>query len=130
DVKDFDPLTAVVNAMNGLQAGERIVYSIFVAGATAKAHERGQQLITRSTITPFDYFSGQGLQRIATLKSLNLDRVAEYVPKDQTIAEEKLRHPLFQSLCMLQVDSPEYLRVLPLAQNVDSQLYGFAHSPY
>src|SRR5690606_23925361 len=90
DVKDFNPLTAVVNAMNGLQAGERIIYSIFVAGATAKAHERGQQLITRSTITPFDYFSGQGLQRIATLKSLNLDRVAEYVPKDQTIAEEKL----------------------------------------
>lgn len=130
DVKDFNPLTAVVNAMNGLQAGERIIYSIFVAGATAKAHERGQQLITRSTITPFDYFSAQGLQRIATLKSLNLDRVAEYVPKDQTVAEEKLRHPLFQSLCMLQVDSPEYLRVLPLAQNVDSQLYGFAHSPY
>jgi hypothetical protein len=130
DVKDFNPLTAVVNAMNGLQAGERIIYSIFVAGATAKAHERGQQLITRSTITPFDYFSGQGLQRIATLKSLNLDRVAEYVPKDQTIAEEKLRHPLFQSLFTLQVDSPEYLRVLPLAQNVDSQLYGFAHSPY
>ena len=130
DIKDFNPLAAVVSAMNGLQEGERVIYSIFVAGAARHAHERGQQLITKSTITPFDYFSGQGLQRIATLKSLNLDRVDKYVPEDQKVGEEKLKHPLYQSVFMIQVDSEAKERILPLAQNMDSQLYGFARAPY
>jgi hypothetical protein len=130
DVKDFDPLTTVVSAMNGLQEGERIVYTLFVAGGSPNAHERGKQLITTSTITPFDYFSGQGLQRIATLKSLNLDRIEKYVPMDQKVGEEKLRHALYQALFAVQVDSPIEERILTLGQNIDSQLYGFAHLPY
>src|SRR5690606_41175586 len=56
DVKDFDPLTTVISALNGLQTGERIVYNLFIAGASPNAHEVGQKLISRSTITPFDYF--------------------------------------------------------------------------
>lgn len=130
DVKDFDPLTTVISALDGLQAGERISYTLFVAGASPNAHEKGQRLVSRSTITPFDYFSGQGLQWIATAKSLNLDTVPRYVPEDQTIAEDKLKYPLYQALFMLQVDSPIKERLLPLAQNIDSQLYGFARPPY
>ena len=130
DIKDFDPLTTVVSAMNGLEVNERIIHSIFVAGAAPNAHERGERLITKSTITPFDYFSGQGLRRIATLKAMNLERVEKYVPEDQKVSEEKLKNPLYQALFAVQVDSPSEERILALATNVDSQLYGFARSPY
>ncbi len=130
DVKDFDPLTAIVSAMNGLQSGERIIYSVFVAGAAIDAHRRGQRLITQSTIKPRDYLTGRGWRRIAAIKSLNLEYVDKYVPKDQEVGEEKLRHPLFQALFTLQIDSPEEDRILSLATNIDSQLYGFARSPY
>lgn len=130
DVKDLDPLTTVISALNGLRAGERIVYNVFVAGASPNAHEVGQKLISRSTITPFDYFSGQGLQWIATANSLNLDTVPKYVPEDQSLAEDKLKNPLYQALFLVQVDSPVQERLLPLAQNVDSQLYGFSRAPY
>lgn len=130
EVKEFDPLTAVISAMNGLQTDERVIYSVFVAGESRGAREVGRRLLTKSTITPFDYFSGSGLRYIATVKALDMERVDRYIPEDQKVGEGKLKHPLFQSLFAVQVDSPTRERLLPLATNIDSQLYGFARSPY
>ncbi len=130
EVKEYDPLTTIASAMNALQPGERIIASVFVAGASRNAHKRGERMLTTSTIMPFDYFSGQGLHRIATLKALELDRAAKFVPRDQQVGEEKLRHPLYQCLFGIQIDSPVKDRILQLAQNIDGQLYGFASAPY
>jgi len=130
DIRDFDPLTAIVSAMNGLEAGERIIQTIFVPGDAPNAHKKGYRLITKSTISPFDFFTGRGLRRIAALKAMNLERVEKYVPNDQKLSEEKLKNSLYQALFAVQIDSPSKERILALATNVNSQLYGFTRSIY
>ena len=130
EISDFDPLTSIVSAMNGLAEGERISTNLFVVGEVSDAQPYGERLLRRSTIKATDYLSINGFRTIAHLKSTGLDRVDRYVSRDQKVLEEKLRHPLYQALFMVQLDSPDRQRVLALAQNLDSQLYGIANNPY
>ncbi len=130
DVGDFDPLTSLVSSMNGLVEGERVSTNLFVVGEMADAQKHGERLLRRTTIKPTDYLSINGFRTISTLKSAGLDTVERYAPRDQKVLEEKLRHPLYQAAYIVQVDSPHKDRLLSLAQNLDSQMYGFSRSPY
>lgn len=130
EVQGLDPLTAITNAMNGLREHERMSFNLFVVGDHTDAHAVGERLIRTSTIRPLDFLSINGIRTVAALKSWGLDTVEKYVPRDQKVLEEKLRHPLYQAVFMVQVDSPDKDRLLPLAQNLDSQMYGFSRSPY
>lgn len=130
DVKDFNPLAGVVNAMNGLEQGERITFNLFVVGVHPTAHEEGEAMTRQSTIRWTDYLTIRGWRTIAYLKSTGLDTVERYVPRDQKVVEDKLRELLYQSLIAIQVDSTSDNRVVELVDTVDSQMFGFAHMPY
>lgn len=130
EVSDFDPLTSIVSAMNGLAEGERVSTNLFVVGEVTDAQKHGERLLRRSTIKATDYLSINGFRTISALKSTGQDTVERYVPRDQKMLEEKLRHPLYQAVFLVQIDSPDKSRLLSLAQNLDSQMYGFARSPY
>ncbi len=58
----FDPLVALTQAMNGLQAGERIRISLGILGVAQGAHKRGEALITQSTIHPLQWATGAGFR--------------------------------------------------------------------
>ncbi|MBC7292572.1 MAG: hypothetical protein H5T84_00450, partial [Thermoleophilia bacterium] len=96
DLKGFDPLAAVTQAMSGLQAGERITYSVVMSVPADYAHALGEKMITTSTIHPLQFVSTTGLNLIADAAAGPRGRVEKYRASDRVVAEQKLNRPLYQ----------------------------------
>src|SRR5258708_10938665 len=55
DLKRLDPLAAITQEMTNLQAGERIIYTLFISGSANFARREGQKLTTTSAILPWEF---------------------------------------------------------------------------
>ena len=107
DIKDSDPLAALVHAMSHLRAGERISYTVAVLDVAANAYKAGQEQITRKI------YDG--------LLSLVFPRKEpRYQPQIQRVLEEKLATRLYRCLVFIQFDTPDAARI-PELLVVDSQ---------
>ena len=81
DLKSFDPLISMAQAMNTLQQNECMTYTIFVAGFAKSASEVGVELIETELDT-------------------------EYSSKFLNEMKRKLANPLFNVLAMVEVETP------------------------
>lgn len=132
DVKELDPLAGVVSALSGIPDGLRVTFNIFVVGSHPDAYIEGEQVIHPSTIRWFDYLTVRGLRRVMVLRALGHDIADRYEVRDQRVVEDKLREGLYQAMVAVQVDGIDTLPqiTIQVAQNIDSQMLGFAHMPY
>jgi hypothetical protein len=130
DADEVDPLTTLVEAMRGLQPGERITYTVAVRGYSSAAYHKGQELITTSTIHPVQFFSNAGLADAFGKMMAGQDRVEKYVPRDQKVLEDKLRQKLYATALLIQVDSPDPGRLEDLLIHIDTTMTHFTRMPY
>src|SRR5262249_46922971 len=104
DFKSFDPLNALTQAMNGLLPGERVTYSLALAGSAQAAYKAGERLITQSTIHPLQLTTRYGVGNAIGKVLSGTDRMDKFEYRDQKILEDKLREKLFYAYLFIQVD--------------------------
>jgi len=126
----FDPLNAFSQAMNGLQEGEQVIYTLVNLGMSRDAHRRGQRLVTTSTIHPLQWASVKGARFALQRKLAGIDRTTKYVARDQRVLEEKLGQKLYDCALLLQIDAPTSERLVELLVALDAQFSHFANLPY
>lgn len=130
DIKDADPLTALTQAITALQPGERVDFTLTIAGQAVDAYQWGEKLITQSTIHPLMVLS-RGGAGVALGRSLSgHDRTQKFVYRDQKVFEDKLREKLYYAYVIIQIDAPTQERVAQIAALVDTQISYFARMPY
>jgi hypothetical protein len=129
EVKDPDPLALVAQAMNDLQVGERIVYTLIVVGASDGAYNEGRQMVTQSSHHALQYLAKGGVTQAAVRKAVGKDRIDKYVPQLQRVFEEKLANALYQAAFFVQIETPNKDRIRHLAL-VNSQIALFTRYPY
>lgn len=117
DLREPDPLAAVVQAMSGLQADERIIYTLTVVGIADYAYKEGEKLITRNV------YDG------SLLGLLRPQKVDRFIPEEQRVFAAKLGQRLYQCLLTVQIDAPERERLQSLLV-IDNQTVGFDHPQF
>ena len=118
DLKHSDPMDALVQAMSGLEEGERIIYTLHIQGvADAAEKKRLKKKVTRSTLHPLRFLSYEGIGSVIADVTMGQTRTSRYVPEQQKLFENRLNyHTLYNAYLMLQVDGPDGETV---AQRVD-----------
>lgn len=129
DLRGFDPLAAITQAMADLQPGERMTYTLALSTEAEYAYKLGEKLITASPVNPLEFVTPTSLHKLVDLASMRPERVDRYVPADQALARAKLNRPLVQCFLSVMIDSPSPERVQILAA-VDSQIWQFVREPY
>ncbi|GAB5491992.1 MAG: hypothetical protein Phog2KO_22070 [Phototrophicaceae bacterium] len=130
DMRQADVLRTIVESLNNLDEDERVQYVIAMDGIDHKAYDKGEEMVTQSTIHPLQYLSAGGVENALAKKIHGFDRVEKFAPKDQHVMEDKLRGQLFKSMVAIQVNAPNPERVLELTIGLDSQISGFTRMPY
>ncbi len=128
--KTFDPLTALSQAMTGLQAGERVTYVLALAGIAQEAYQQGERLVTQSTIHPLQFLARGGVEDAAAKILTGRDRMDKYEYRDQKVLEDKLRETLCYAYLWIQVDALDAIRVGHILALLDSQMAHFTRSPF
>lgn len=129
DLKDFDPLVALTQAVSGLEAGERVIYTLALSIPAQYAYREGEKVITTSRIHPLQFLSVWGTSFALMDITSGQTRDQKYRTVDQNVAYSKLGGPLHQAFLAVQIDSPVKERVRQLA-NVDTQVWQFERTPY
>lgn len=129
DLKSFDPLAAVTQAMSGLQPGERITYTVALSLHAEYAYKFGEKLITTSPVNPLEFVTPTSLHKLVDSVGVRQERAERYQPADQALARQKLNRPLYQCFLSVMIDSPVRTRVQELA-TLDSQVWQFVREPY
>lgn len=129
ELRQFDPLTAIVQAMSGLREGERMVYTLALSLPAQYAHQVGEKLITVDRITPGHFFSSEGVKEAVSSAVTRQTRVEKYRESDQRVAQHKLNQTLYQCFLAVEIDSPDPQRVHQLA-GIDSQVWEYVNEPY
>lgn len=130
DLRRFDPIDALAQAMNDLQAGERVIYTLGLLGNASDAYERGERMITQSTIHPLQFLSREGVEDAVAKVVTGQTRVEKYVSQDQHVLQGKLREKLYYATVMIQVDAPDPERLIELLVSMDTQMSHFTRMPY
>lgn len=60
DLKDFDPLVSITQAMSGLEDGEKIIYSMAMSIFAKYAYKEGEKMVTVNKIHPLQFLSANG----------------------------------------------------------------------
>jgi Type IV secretion-system coupling protein DNA-binding domain len=115
DLNKADPLTHLTQAMSELETGERIIYTLWVAGIDASANEAGFKLITHKVINPLEYASIGGAITEEIRHATNANVEPGYKTSLQNVMEEKLGNTLFTSFLLMQIDAPTDERLRALA---------------
>jgi hypothetical protein len=129
DLKDFDPLNTLTQALGELSAGERVSYTVVVGGNAPAAQAAGIRLITTSNIHPLEYASVGGVVAAEVRRMQGSDRVAQYQAHLQKVMEAKLEQTLYHACILLQIDAPTAAQVKRLEQ-VATHMQHFGHMPF
>ncbi len=129
DLKDFDPLAVLTQAMSGLQAGERITYTLALSVPVSWAQTEGEKMITVSRVKPRHFLSILGAPLALADMVSGPAREEKYRETDQRVARGKLNTSLYQALLAVDIDSPNQGRVEQLA-NLDIIIWQFEYQPY
>ncbi|MHB8625511.1 MAG: type IV secretory system conjugative DNA transfer family protein [Aggregatilineales bacterium] len=117
DLTGPDPLASLTEAMSNVREGERIVYTVIVAGFADTAYREGQKLIEAPVYTG----GFMGL--------LFPPKVERYVPALQKVMNAKLQQRLYNALVFIQIDSPDPTRLESLLV-IDKQMVHFDRSEF
>lgn len=130
DLRDFDPLVALTQAMSDLQAGEQVIYTLMVCGGVPWAGAVGAELVSQWDIHPFAYIARSGMNALAGRNDWvrTPERVERFVPDQQRLMERKLGNPLYAALVLLQIDAPSPERITALLPAA-SHLMQFHRAP-
>lgn len=129
----FDPLMSITQEMSGLYAGERVIYTLFVADPARFVYDQAQNLMSVPVQqNPLRFASPQGMveagyQMVAGKQEEQ--RVEKYETPDQKVYYEKLHSLLYLSLLLIQVESPSIERARELGR-FDSHMLQFKNFPY
>jgi hypothetical protein len=119
----------LTQAVSGLQAGERVIYTLALSVPAQYAYREGEKMITTSRISPLQFLSVWGTTFALMDATSGQTRDQKYRTSDQNVAYSKLSGPLYQSFLAVQIDSPVKERVKQLA-NVDTHVWQFERTPY
>lgn len=128
--RQFDPVSALTQAMNGLVYGERISFVLALSGLAPDAYKQGERMITQSTIHPLQFLSRGGVGNAAGKVLSGRDRMDKFIREDQRVLEDKLRQKLCYAYLWVQVDAHEPERIRNLLAMVDSQIEHFTFMPF
>lgn len=129
ELRQFDPLTSIVQAMAGLREGERMIYTVALSLPAKYAHKVGEKMVTVDRLTPEHFFSSEGVKEVVSSAVTKQTRVEKYRETDQRVARDKLSKALYQCFLAVEIDSPVRERVMQLAM-IDSQVWEFVNDPY
>lgn len=129
-VKYFDPLIPLTQAVSELGPDERMIYNVVVLDEAVGAPEAGFRLITNSDIGPFAYTDLTGMYVSEVRKAKGLDRVPRFEGNIQRVLEAKLNNPLYHCLFMIQIEAQSLERVKQLANTILHHATQFANMPF
>ena len=110
DLRDYDPLAGLTNALSDLRVGERVIYTLHVGGLAPWAYPAGVEMITQQNLNAHAFDSLESTIR-ATSRAFNGDdRTAVYNSDVQRWLEGKLNERLYSAALLLQIDTPEVER--------------------
>lgn len=107
DLDEYDPLNGLSTALLELQAGERFIYTLYVADIAHGADLAGEGLIRTTNIRVTDFASIAGAVDAAARHFTGAGQEPRYVDYLQHQMQEKLANPLFKSLILVQIDTPD-----------------------
>lgn len=123
-LKHGDPLDNLTYEMGAIRPGERIVYTLFVAGPALAVYQQAEQRLTMEKIeNPLRKFTADGMADAGfrAASGRRQERVSAYDSKDEEIILNKLTNVCFNSLLLIQIDAPTRERVADLS-HIDSQI--------
>lgn len=129
DLKDFDPLIVLTQAMSGLGEGERIVYTLALSVPAGYARREGEKMIMVTRIQPRHFLSILDAPLVLADRASGPIREEKYRETDQKVARGKLNSPLYQCFLAVDIESPTRGRVEHLA-NLDTVVWQFEYQPY
>jgi hypothetical protein len=118
DLKGSDPLIPITQGMSDLQEGERIVYTLSVAGPAYGAGVVGEGLITVSNIHPVEYANIWTAAGAEMRRSSQADRGPAFVERLQRVLTNKLNSRLFHALLSVDIEAADPNRVASLAFSI------------
>jgi hypothetical protein len=128
DLRDFDPLAGLTNALSDLRDGERVVYTLHVGGLAPWAYPAGVEMITKQQLNVHDFDSFEGTVRATTRAFNGNDRTAAYSSEIQRWLEGKLNERLYSGALLLQIDTPDPERFDDLGRLI-AHTDGFIRQP-
>lgn len=129
ELKEFDPLIPLTQAMNELQEEEQVTYTVYVADYAPDAEKVGQKMITTSNINLAEFGYVVGWVDAPFRALTGADRVEAYRPDLQRVMQEKLSYPLLHTLLVVQADAPTEERAAKLAI-VSAYVQHFENPPF
>jgi hypothetical protein len=126
----LDPLIALVQQMNNVRAGERVVYTLHVANPAIFAPTQAEDMLSMPVTSQSSDWFVPSMQVQASYTSVaGQTRVIMYPPQDMQVFEERLQQPLYQCVLMTQIDAQSIERVRQLSV-FDGHLQQFRHPNY
>lgn len=107
EIKTADPLVAMTQAMDDVQAGECVRFSVVILGNTTEAGPAGMKMITRSAHGPGAWLSLGGAVVAAIDKLAGHDRVPAFETGLFKVMAQKLNNPLYHTFLILSIDAAD-----------------------
>jgi hypothetical protein len=129
ELRGFDPLIALSNALAELERGEAIAHTLIVCGMTPDANEIGKQMITTSDIHPLEYADLPTAIGAELRRRSGGDQVPLHEAAVQKVLEDKLNQPLYHALLLTEIRAPSHDRVRQLMA-IGSHVWHFSKLPF
>jgi RecA/RadA recombinase len=129
-IKYFDPLIPLTQAISQLGADETIIYTVAILDEAVTASEAGFRQITASDIRPIDYTYLTGMYVSEIRKAQGLDRIPRFEGSIQRVLEQKLNSLLYHCLFFVQIEAPTEERVKQLGHATLHHAAQFANMPF
>jgi hypothetical protein len=129
ELRGFDPLIALSNALSELETGEAIAHTLIVCGMSPDANEIGKQMITTSDIHPLEYADLPTAIAAELRRRSGGDQVPIHEAAVQNVLEDKLNQPLYHALLLTEIRAPSHDRVRQLMA-IASHVWHFSKLPF
>lgn len=129
ELRGFDPLIALSNALSELETGEAIAHTLIVCGMTPDANEIGKQMITTSDIHPLEYADLPTAIEAELRRRSGGDQVPLHEAAVQEVLEDKLAQPLYHALLLTEIRAPSHDRMGQLMA-IGSHVWHFSKLPF
>lgn len=130
DLKEFDPLHVITQEMSGLRAGERAIYTLYVAGRASFAYNQGEKMLAQPVlVNPLAVLGHNGAFDAGYRSVVGQEQSAVYGDADTQVFLAKLRAHVFQSFLMIQIEAPTFERVEEIAR-YDAHVSHFRNDTY
>lgn len=130
NVKGFDPLNPITQAMSNLKQGERVRMSIFFTPAPQNAAEAGNNLLTGSDLSWFNYLTLDGAVYAEVRRRQGYDQHNVYQPHLDRVMRKKLSSKLYHAVAILEIQSISPESTLLLRDQMLPHVAHYANPPF